>query len=194
MQWPLASMEMYSSGRRGAPAKGVGRVTGARVQISPSPPTKAHRKVCFFRWRRWRDLFLQNAGYRRRERERAKRRRWRMKRRRASEQIRSIGCAPRVRDRYDYICEVRRILLMQNPRYATRPCTLWVGCTPKGVLSLAEMDGLVLIKCRLPPAREGIYFISHCDRREQYFTIHKVNYFTFGVRRIFHLKNIVFMI
>ena len=40
MQWPLASMEMYSSGRRGAPAKGVGRVTGARVQISPSPPTK----------------------------------------------------------------------------------------------------------------------------------------------------------
>ena len=38
MQWPLASMEMYSSGRRGAPAKGVGRVTGARVQISPSPP------------------------------------------------------------------------------------------------------------------------------------------------------------
>ena len=32
--------EMYSRGRRGAPAKGVGRVTGARVQISPSPPTK----------------------------------------------------------------------------------------------------------------------------------------------------------
>ena len=31
---------MYSRGRRGAPAKGVGRVTGARVQISPSPPTK----------------------------------------------------------------------------------------------------------------------------------------------------------
>ena len=29
---------MYSRGRRGAPAKGVGRVTGARVQISPSPP------------------------------------------------------------------------------------------------------------------------------------------------------------
>ena len=26
-------------GRRGAPAKGVGRVTGARVQISPSPVT-----------------------------------------------------------------------------------------------------------------------------------------------------------
>ena len=29
-------------------------------------------------------------------------------------------------------------------------------------------------------------FISHCDRREQYFTIHKVNYFTFGASRIFH--------
>ena len=27
-------------GRRGAPAKGVGRVTGARVQISPSPPKR----------------------------------------------------------------------------------------------------------------------------------------------------------
>ena len=29
--------EKYSSGRRGAPAKGVGRETGARVQIPPSP-------------------------------------------------------------------------------------------------------------------------------------------------------------
>ena len=29
--------EMYSRGRRGAPAKGVGRETGARVQIPPSP-------------------------------------------------------------------------------------------------------------------------------------------------------------
>ena len=33
-------LEKYSRGRRGAPAKGVGRATGARVQISPSPPTK----------------------------------------------------------------------------------------------------------------------------------------------------------
>ena len=32
-------MEKYSRGRRGAPAKGVGRETGARVQIPPSPPT-----------------------------------------------------------------------------------------------------------------------------------------------------------
>ena len=29
--------EKYSRGRRGAPAKGVGRVTGARVQIPLSP-------------------------------------------------------------------------------------------------------------------------------------------------------------
>ncbi len=29
-------------GRRGAPAKGVGRVTGARVRISPSPPKRLH--------------------------------------------------------------------------------------------------------------------------------------------------------
>ena len=32
--------EKYSSGRRGAPAKGVGRVTGAEVQIFSSPPNK----------------------------------------------------------------------------------------------------------------------------------------------------------
>ena len=31
-------LEKYSRGRRGAPAKGVGRETGARVQIPPSPP------------------------------------------------------------------------------------------------------------------------------------------------------------
>ena len=31
-------LEKYSSGRRGAPAKGVGRVTGAEVQIFSSPP------------------------------------------------------------------------------------------------------------------------------------------------------------
>ena len=30
-------LEKYSSGRRGAPAKGIGRETGARVQIPPSP-------------------------------------------------------------------------------------------------------------------------------------------------------------
>ena len=30
------TLEKYSSGRRGAPAKGIGRVTGARVQIPPS--------------------------------------------------------------------------------------------------------------------------------------------------------------
>ena len=44
-----ASMEKYSRGRRGAPAKGVGRVTGARVQISPSPPEKSQvERLGFF--------------------------------------------------------------------------------------------------------------------------------------------------
>ena len=33
----LIPLEKYSSGRRGAPAKGIGRETGARVQIPPSP-------------------------------------------------------------------------------------------------------------------------------------------------------------
>ena len=34
------AMEKYPSGRRGSPAKGVGRVTGARVQLPPSPPNE----------------------------------------------------------------------------------------------------------------------------------------------------------
>ena len=38
-------VENYSSGRRGAPAKGVGRVTGARVQIPPSPPNSPEALV-----------------------------------------------------------------------------------------------------------------------------------------------------
>ena len=37
---PFLNSEKYSRGRRGAPAKGVGRESGARVQISPSPPEK----------------------------------------------------------------------------------------------------------------------------------------------------------
>ena len=46
-------MEKYSRGRRGSPAKGVGRVTGARVQIPPSPPSDNNpntyvRVVLFF--------------------------------------------------------------------------------------------------------------------------------------------------
>ena len=32
----IMNSEKYSRGRRGAPAKGVGRATGARVQIPPS--------------------------------------------------------------------------------------------------------------------------------------------------------------
>ena len=42
------SMEKYSRGRRGAPAKGVGRETGARVQIPPSPPRNRQVITCRF--------------------------------------------------------------------------------------------------------------------------------------------------
>ena len=48
-------LEKYSSGRRGAPAKGVGRVTGAEVQIFSSPPKqKGQDFSCpfYFIWRR----------------------------------------------------------------------------------------------------------------------------------------------
>ena len=41
-------MEKYSRGRRGAPAKGVGRAPGARVQIPPFPPNKSHKRLVFF--------------------------------------------------------------------------------------------------------------------------------------------------
>ena len=42
-------MEKYSSWWRGAPAKGVGRETGARVRVSPSAPNKKDiRKGIFF--------------------------------------------------------------------------------------------------------------------------------------------------
>ena len=40
-------MEKYPRGRRGSPAKGVGRVTGARVQIPASPHEKALKHKCF---------------------------------------------------------------------------------------------------------------------------------------------------
>ena len=39
MQSRMRQLQKYSSGRRGAPAKGIGRVTGARVQIPPSALT-----------------------------------------------------------------------------------------------------------------------------------------------------------
>ena len=48
-------MEKYSRGRRGAPAKGVVRVTGARVQISPSPPKTRDGTLVSA-------LFLRNGG------------------------------------------------------------------------------------------------------------------------------------
>ena len=35
--YKTSNSEKYSRGRRGAPAKGVGRATGARVQIPLSP-------------------------------------------------------------------------------------------------------------------------------------------------------------
>ena len=40
----IVNSEKYSRGRRGAPAKGVGRVTGARVQI-PLSPLLAQQKL-----------------------------------------------------------------------------------------------------------------------------------------------------
>ena len=45
--------EKYSRGRRGAPAKGVGWVTAARVQIPLSPPNKnSTQSGAVFIWRR----------------------------------------------------------------------------------------------------------------------------------------------
>ena len=37
-------LQKYPSGRRGSPAKGVDRETGARVRIPPSAPTKVAKK------------------------------------------------------------------------------------------------------------------------------------------------------
>ena len=49
-------MESYSRGRRGGPAKAVGRETGARVQIPLFPPAKVvdapERAGAFFLWQR----------------------------------------------------------------------------------------------------------------------------------------------
>ena len=41
----VRSLEKYSRGRRGAPAKGIGRETGARVQIPPSPLYLLHKII-----------------------------------------------------------------------------------------------------------------------------------------------------
>ena len=46
--------EVLKLGRRGAPAKGVGRETGARVRIPPSPPNKPTTETlwaCFLRYK-----------------------------------------------------------------------------------------------------------------------------------------------
>ncbi len=42
------SSEKYSRGRRGAPAKGIGRVTGARVRIPLSPFQIFKNKIVIF--------------------------------------------------------------------------------------------------------------------------------------------------
>ena len=41
----ITTTEKYSRGRRGAPAKGVGRATGARVQIPLSPLYLSKREI-----------------------------------------------------------------------------------------------------------------------------------------------------
>ena len=38
-------LEKYSRGRRGAPAKGIGRETGARVQIPPSTLIRNNEEI-----------------------------------------------------------------------------------------------------------------------------------------------------
>ena len=91
---------MYSRGRRGAPAKGVGRVyrrESSNLSISANEKDPTAKAVGSFSLLRCRDLKI--APARRRESSEPDRCRWRMQRRRASEQIRSIGSAPRVRDR-----------------------------------------------------------------------------------------------
>ena len=46
--WYESGKEKYSSGWRGAPAKGIGRLRGARVQIPPSPVKKNLLMILFF--------------------------------------------------------------------------------------------------------------------------------------------------
>ena len=48
-QYGKQSSEKYSRGRRGAPAKGVGRATGARVQIPLSPLSSIVSAIIFLR-------------------------------------------------------------------------------------------------------------------------------------------------
>ena len=43
--YPVFGMQKYPSGRRGSPAKGVGRETVARVQIPPSAPIRRKRYI-----------------------------------------------------------------------------------------------------------------------------------------------------
>ena len=59
----FAHLENYSRGRRGAPAKGVGWVTAARVQIPHSPPGKGQSKDCPFRIL-WKTLYRKHFQFR----------------------------------------------------------------------------------------------------------------------------------
>ncbi|MBP3321843.1 MAG: hypothetical protein J6M12_05780, partial [Clostridia bacterium] len=68
--------------------------------------------------------------------------------------------------------EIRLVFFQLNPPVAEEINLRWMK---------SLRDEICLAAC------EGTNFISHCDQREQYFTIHEVNYFTFAVRRIFHL-------
>ena len=58
--------EKYSRGRRGAPAKGVGRETGARVQIPLSPlhfPNDYFFHTCLKKKKSFKKLLTINNGY-----------------------------------------------------------------------------------------------------------------------------------
>ena len=79
-----------------------------------------------------------------RERERGKRRRWRMKRRRASEQTRSI-----VPDRAqgDYVCEVRRREAARYVGLQTTPPPIRVAfCLPRGDFVAKKVAFVSLVK------------------------------------------------
>ena len=78
------------------------------------------------------------------------------------------------RKKHTFVYQTNVCFFQRNlPLRASEIATLWNICSANVKYSLTRM---------------WANFISHCDRREQYFTIHKVNYFTFGVSRIFHLK------
>ena len=58
-------------------------------------------------------------------------------------------------------------------------------CVPQAERDVHSVREIWLRHVKYACGRVGIYFISHCDRREQYFTIYEVNYFTFGFAEYF---------